>query len=65
MNNNYPKRKNIRLKGYDYSKEGMYFITICTKNRLHLLSNIINVHTYNERADRGVCPYAKNKNKWV
>ena len=26
-------RKSIRLKGYDYSKEGDYFITICTQNR--------------------------------
>lgn len=29
-----PKRKSIRLKYYDYSKEGMYFITICIKNRV-------------------------------
>ena len=29
-------RKNIRLKGYDYSLEGYYFITICVKNRLNL-----------------------------
>src|SRR4030042_2381138 len=26
-------RKSIRLKGYDYSREGAYFITICTRNR--------------------------------
>ena len=31
---NTPKRKNIRLKNYDYSKEGMYYITICTQNRV-------------------------------
>ena len=24
-------RHSIRLKGYDYSQEGLYFITICTK----------------------------------
>jgi len=28
-----PKRKLNRLKGYDYSQNGFYFITICTKNR--------------------------------
>ena len=28
-----PKRKNIRLKDYDYSQAGCYFITICTKDR--------------------------------
>ena len=32
-----PKRKPIRLKGYDYSKNGMYFITICTKDRKEIL----------------------------
>jgi len=25
-----PKRKEIRLKGYDYRSNGYYFITICT-----------------------------------
>ncbi len=28
-----PIRKNIRLRDYDYSKGGVYFITICTKNK--------------------------------
>ncbi len=36
-------RKNIRLKFYDYSTEGYYFITICTQNRKHILSNIIKI----------------------
>jgi len=27
------ERKKIRLRNYDYSKNGYYFITICTKNR--------------------------------
>ncbi len=40
MKNNLPKRKKLRLKNYDYSKEGMYFITICTKNRKKLLGKI-------------------------
>lgn len=35
-----PKRKNIRLKEYDYSENGAYFITICTYNRRKILSNI-------------------------
>jgi REP element-mobilizing transposase RayT len=34
-------RKSIRLKGYDYSKEGLYFITICTQTREHLFGEII------------------------
>ena len=28
-----PYRKSIRLKDYDYSQKGYYFVTICTKNR--------------------------------
>lgn len=31
-------RKSSRLKNYDYSKTGAYFITICTKNREPILS---------------------------
>lgn len=40
MKENLPTRKNIRLKFYDYSEEGIYFITICTKNRIELLGKI-------------------------
>ncbi len=36
-----PKRKPTRLKGYDYSQNGAYFITICTHNRKNLFSNIV------------------------
>ena len=33
-------RKLICLKGYDYSKNGIYFITICTKNRENIFGEI-------------------------
>lgn len=36
-----PKRKPTRLKEFDYSKQGAYFITICTHNRKNILSDII------------------------
>ena len=36
-----PKRKPTRLKGYDYSTPGAYFITICVKERKELLSKIV------------------------
>ena len=36
-----PRRKRIRLKGHDYSAPGAYFITICTHERRHLLSDIV------------------------
>ena len=40
MENKLPTRKRLRIIEYDYSKEGMYFITICIKNRLELLGKI-------------------------
>jgi len=35
-------RRSIRLKGYDYSQEGAYFITVCTYNRRCVLGSITN-----------------------
>jgi len=36
-----PRRKTQRLKEYDYSSSGSYFVTICTKDRKELLSQIL------------------------
>ena len=36
----FAQRKWPRLKNYDYSSGGFYFITICTKNRKRFLSRI-------------------------
>jgi putative transposase len=35
-------RHSIRLKGYDYSQTGMYFITICVHDKVHLFGEIFN-----------------------
>lgn len=43
--NKYPKRKNIGLKGYDYSQNGCYYMTVCVKDKRHLLAH------YRSRAD--------------
>jgi hypothetical protein len=37
------KRKNIRLKYYDYGRNGAYFITICTKDKKKILGTISSV----------------------
>ena len=37
----FPKRKPRRLSGYDYSAPGVYFVTVCTKERKQILSHII------------------------
>lgn len=41
-NPNKHHRRSIRFKGYDYSGSGLYFITLCTQNRTHLLGEIKN-----------------------
>jgi putative transposase len=33
-------RRSIRLKGYDYTEPGAYFVTICTSKREHLFGHI-------------------------
>ncbi|MGN1328321.1 MAG: transposase [Eubacterium sp.] len=48
-----PTRKPNRLKDFDYSQNGMYFITICTKDKKPLLSQIT----------VGVCIASPNKIK--
>lgn len=35
-------RRSIRLKGYDYSQAGAYFVTICTQNRAEIFGEIRN-----------------------
>lgn len=42
MGKKLPNRKSIRLKGYDYTSAGLYFVTICTQNREHLFGKINN-----------------------
>jgi REP element-mobilizing transposase RayT len=36
-----PVRKHPRLKGYDYSQNGAYYITFCVKNRHEMLGQIV------------------------
>jgi len=35
-------RRSIRLKGYDYSRPGAYFVTLCTRNRKCLFGQVVN-----------------------
>jgi len=34
-------RRSIRLKNYDYSSNGMYFVTICTQDRTMLFGEVV------------------------
>ena len=38
--NNKPRRRQNRLKDYDYSQDGAYFVTICSKNHAELFGKI-------------------------
>lgn len=42
MMTDYPKRKLHRLKEYNYTESGYYFITICTRNKEKILSSVGN-----------------------
>lgn len=48
-------RRSIRLKGYDYSQPGYYFVTICSKDRKCVLGKIIDnemvLNNYGDIAD--------------
>ena len=35
------QRRSIRLKGYDYSQKGLYFITICCQNRICRFGDVV------------------------
>ena len=60
-----PKRKNIRLQGYDYSSEGCYFITICTEHRKNLLSTIVGGDDLCAPKEIILKPYGKIVEKYV
>ena len=42
MNIQQTPRKNLRLKDYDYTQQGLYFITICINNREKYFGDIAN-----------------------
>ncbi len=42
MRQTFPRRHKLRLPDFDYSSEGLYFVTICTHRRIHLFGNIAN-----------------------
>ena len=59
MDVDYPKRKHVRLKNYDYSRNGIYFVTSCTQNRRCILSQIVLPHVVGaEMVGRGLAPAA-------
>jgi hypothetical protein len=45
QNNSRQRRRSIRLKNYDYSQPGAYFVTICTQNRKCLFGEVVEGQT--------------------
>lgn len=43
---NLPKRKRLRLQNYDYSSNGLYFVTLCVKNKNPIFSKIVGDDAY-------------------
>jgi REP element-mobilizing transposase RayT len=41
MKNDRQNRRSIRLKNYDYSQAGAYFVTVCTQNHICLFGDIV------------------------
>ena len=59
-------RRSVRLKGYDYSHDGYYFVTICTQNRRCLFGEIKNrAMILNDAGKMIDCWWNKLKNKYA
>ena len=50
----FPDRQSIRLKSFDYSLNGVFFVTICTHDRQLLFDEIIWCHRANDFVERHV-----------
>ena len=59
-----PKRKSTRLRNYDYSTAGYYFITICTYDKKCILSNIVGDGVY-DIPKTILSPYGKIVEKYI
>jgi putative transposase len=50
----YPLRKSLRLSGYDYGQQGVYFVTLCTQEKLcifgQIVDSIMRPNQYGKRA---------------
>ncbi len=59
-----PKRKPTRLQQFDYSMSGYYFVTICTKDRKPILSQIVS-NNVGDDAHIVPKPYGKIVEKYI
>jgi putative transposase len=58
-------RRSVRLRGYDYSEAGAYFVTICTREKQHLFGEIRDKEMYlNERGQIAYDQWEELTNRW-
>ena len=60
-----PERKRTRVKNYDYSSVGAYFVTICTKNRAEILSDIVGGDVLDAPIYTKMLPYGVIAEKYI
>ena len=60
-----PKRKGLRLKDFDYSTPGAYFITLCTEGRRQILSRIVGVDVLGDPKNAELLPYGIVADKYI
>ena len=65
MEEELPKRKPTRLKSFDYSKTGVYFVTLCTQNRKKLLSKVVGVDVLGDPQSIELLAYGDVANKYI
>jgi REP element-mobilizing transposase RayT len=55
--------KQFRLNGFDYSSNGYYFVTICTKDRLQILGSVVGTDLcVRSSENNNICSSGTNKN---
>ena len=47
-------RRSIRLRGYDYTRDGAYFVTICTEDRAHVFGRVVDGEMHSNAYGREV-----------
>ena len=60
-----PKRKELRLKHYNYSSAGAYFVTLCTQDRRKILSRIVGVDVLGDPKNVELLPHGIVADKYI
>ena len=63
--NELPRRKHLRLKNFNYSSCGAYFVTICTENRRQILSKIVGVGVPDDPQNVELLPCGITADKYI